>query len=252
MDVAGEQPGPTGKGQESGPIGVVLRKSLRQGLHLLEGVSGSAAGQHGLGQGHPQGPFHVGRETRDQELAGFRVRVVEPAGPGEKDDQLGGNGIAGRVGRPQQLGGPLQQPHGDRGSPAHGVLGGPPKPLDGFLVAGCGSDRQMGGHLARRRPRSRQRPARLEMEGLTHREGEIRVHGLTDQFMMKGQALAGLGHHPGPEGLLEAVDQRRARRVEDRGEVGQRKRRAEDRGDAQHLNRLGGEGLQLTEDEQPE
>ena len=101
-------------------------------------------------------------------------------------------------------------------------------------------------------PRSRQRPARLEMEGLTYREGEIRVHGLTDQFVMKGQALAGLAQYPGPEGLLEAVDQRRARPVEDRGEVGQRERRAEDRGDAQHLDRFHREGLQLTEDEQPE
>jgi hypothetical protein len=100
-------------------------------------------------------------------------------------------------------------------------LGGPSKPLDGFLVTGCGPDRQMGGHLGRRGGHCRQRPTCLEMKSLTHREGEIRIHGLTDQFVMKGQALAGLGQHPGPEGLLETVDQRRARRVEDRGQLGQ-------------------------------
>ena len=85
------------------------------------------------------------------------------------------------------------------------------------MVAGCGSDRQMGGHLARRRLRSRQRPARLEMEGLTYREGEIRVHGLTDQFVMKGQALAGLAQYPGPKAswrLLTSAELGLSRTVE--------------------------------------
>lgn len=110
----------------------------------------------------------------------------------------------------------------------------------------------MGGHLARRGPHGRQRPARLKVKGLTHRQWEIQVHGLTDQFVMKGQALASLAQHPSPKGLLDVVDQRRARPIKDRGQVGQGKRRAEDRGDAKRLHRLHGEGLQLTEDQQPE
>jgi hypothetical protein len=133
-----------------------------------------------------------------------------------------------------------------------GHASGPLKPLDGLPIAGRSPDRLVGGHLGRRRLRSRQGPARLEVEGLTYREWEVRVHGLTNQFVMKGQALAGLAQHPCPKGLLDVGDQRRARPVEDRGEVGQRERRTEDRGDAKHLDRLHGQGLQLTENEQPE
>jgi len=93
---------------------------------------------------------------------------VDPAGPGKNVNQLGGDGVACRVGWLQQLCGSLEQPHGDGGSATRGHSGGPPEPLDSLLVAGSGPDRQVGGHLARRGRRSRQRATRLEVEGPTY------------------------------------------------------------------------------------
>jgi hypothetical protein len=71
---------------------------LHQGLHLLESVPGSAAGQHGLGQRDPKRLLNIRSKTRYKQLAGFRLGIVEPAGPGENGDQLGGDRVARRVG----------------------------------------------------------------------------------------------------------------------------------------------------------
>jgi hypothetical protein len=131
-------------------------------------------------------------------------------------------------------------------------LSGPSKPLEGLLVAGSGPDRQMRGHQARCGLRSRQGATRLEVEGPTYGEWKIGVHGLTDQFVMKDQVFAGFAEHSSSNGLLDVVDQRGARPVEDRGEFGQGERGTEDRGDAEHRDGLGGKGLQLAKDEQSE
>jgi hypothetical protein len=84
LDIAREQPGPGGKGQQSGPLGVVLRKRFGQGLHLLERVTGSTAGQHGLGQRDPQRLLDGCRNTTYQHLACPGLGVGQPARPGKQ------------------------------------------------------------------------------------------------------------------------------------------------------------------------
>ena len=89
------------------------------------------------------------------------------------------------------------------------------------------------------------------MEGLTYREGEIRVHGLMDQFVMKGQALAGLAQYPGRKAswrLLTSAELGLSRTVERSASENDGPRIEA----TQHLDRFHREGLQLTEDEQPE
>jgi hypothetical protein len=218
----------------------------------LECVTGSTAGQHGLGQRDPQRLLDLGRKTRHQHLACPGLGVGEPARRGKQGNQFCSDRIPCRVGWLLQLRGPLKQPHGNGGSAARGLLSGPSKPVEGLLVAGSGPHRHMRGHQTRWGFRSRQGTTRLEVEGPTYGDWKIRVHGLTDQFVMKRQLLAGLAEHASPNGLLDVVHQRRARPIEDRGEFGQREGGTKDRGDAEHRDGLGGKGLQLAKDEQSE